>query len=297
MQTAALRAAPPAALAQPVELTATPFFPQTAYHCGPAALATALGAAGLPADPEVLATQVFLPARGGSLQVEMLAGARRGGAVATRLPGRVDALLAEVAAGTPVVLLQNLGLALAPVWHYAVLVGFDLGRGEVVLRSGTTAREFMSLATLEHTWMRAGGWAFVALPPGRWPAGATREAVIEAAVAAERSLPPGAAAQVYRSALARVGDDVTLWIGLGNTRHAGGDLAGAALAFRNAAERHASTPGWINLARTLAQQGDVEGARAAAVRVLAADDPAWREAAQVLGRELGLVAGSGVAGR
>ena len=42
-RSATLRAQPPAELAAPHELRDTPFFPQTAYHCGPAALATALG--------------------------------------------------------------------------------------------------------------------------------------------------------------------------------------------------------------------------------------------------------------
>ena len=59
------------------ELTATPFFPQEAHQCGPASLATALAAAGYPADLGKLGQQVYLPGREGSLQAEMLAGARR----------------------------------------------------------------------------------------------------------------------------------------------------------------------------------------------------------------------------
>jgi tetratricopeptide (TPR) repeat protein len=287
-QTAALRAAPPAALAAPVELTGTPFFPQTDHHCGPAALATVLAAAGLPADPQRLAEQVFLPARQGTLQVEMLAGARRAGAVATRLPATLEALLREVGAGHPVVVLLNLGLSFAPAWHYAVVVGYDLADGSVRLRSGTEPRAQMALRTFEHTWMRAGGWAFVALPPGRWPATATPAAVVEAAVAQERVAVPEVAAAVYRSAIERVGDDATLRIGLGNSLHAAGDLRGAAAAFRAAAEAHGSVPAWINLARTLQSLGDAAGARDAARRALAAGDPAWQSAAQALADALGL---------
>jgi tetratricopeptide (TPR) repeat protein len=288
VQTAALRAAPPAELAAPVELDATPFFPQTAYHCGPAALATVLGAAGRPATPEALGEQVFLPARSGTLQVEMLAGARRAGAVATRLPPRLDAVLREVRAGHPVTVLQNLGLAIAPVWHYAVVVGFDLADGSLVLRSGTERRQVMALRTFEHTWARAGSWAFTALPPGRWPATAERAAVIDAAVGFERVAPPADAATAYRGALERFPDDATLAIGLGNTLHAAGDLPAAAAAFRRAAQASNSVPAWINLARTLQQQGDAVGARAAARAARAADDPAWQAAADALAAELGL---------
>ena len=75
--TAALRSAPPAGLPRRVELGATPFHPQEDYQCGPAALAMALGAAGLATSPEQLARQIFLPGREGTLQIEMLAGARR----------------------------------------------------------------------------------------------------------------------------------------------------------------------------------------------------------------------------
>src|SRR5207342_2614656 len=79
-----------------VELESTPFFPQTDYQCGPAALATVLAAAGRPVAQESLADEIFLPARQGTLQVEMLAGARRHGALACPLPGRIEALMAEV---------------------------------------------------------------------------------------------------------------------------------------------------------------------------------------------------------
>ena len=130
VQTQALRASPPSDLPVRAELEATPFYPQTEYQCGPAALATVLGAAGIAADPGTLAEQVFLPARTGTLQIEMVAGARRQGAVATRIPPTLTAALHEVAAGRPVAVLLNLGLSWYPLWHYAVLIGYDLDSGD-----------------------------------------------------------------------------------------------------------------------------------------------------------------------
>src|SRR6266403_1280816 len=76
-QSRALQSTPPPLLSGAVEMDQSPFFPQEAFQCGPAALATTLNAAGISAMPEDLARQVFLPARRGSLQVEMLAAARR----------------------------------------------------------------------------------------------------------------------------------------------------------------------------------------------------------------------------
>ncbi len=281
-QTRALLQSPPVGMARSAELSDTPFFPQTEYHCGPAALATVLAAAGLGAEPEALGTQVFLPARTGTLQIEMIAGARRQGAVATRLPPSLEALLGEVQAGHPVVVLQNLGLSWAPMWHYAVVVGYDLDAREVVLRSGTTRRAVMALRTFEHTWQRSGAWAFAALPPGQWPHSADERAIVEASVGFERAAPPGQAVAVYRSALRRVPSNLSLMMGLGNSLHAAGDQAAAAEAFRDAAQWHASAPAWINLASTLLELGRASEAMQAAREAVAVSDATWRERAHAV---------------
>ena len=183
-QTPALLAQPPAGLPSRVELADTPFFPDDSHFCGPAALATALSAAGLPTRPEDLVGRIFLPGREGSLQIEMLAGARRSGAVATLIPGTLEAVLRELAAGHPVVVLQNLGLSWAPSWHYAVAVGYDLDAGTMLLRSGPMQRQVLALRTFEHTWKRGGHWAFVTLPPGTLATTASEADTTSALVAA-----------------------------------------------------------------------------------------------------------------
>ncbi|MCE4554905.1 PA2778 family cysteine peptidase [Pelomonas cellulosilytica] len=281
-QTAALLARPPQDLPEQIERRGVPFFPQTRDHCGPAALATALADAGLPADTERLAEAIFLPARGGSLQLEMLAGARRQGGVATRLPPQLQALLREVAAGHAVVVLQNLGLDFLPRWHYAVVVGYDIGRRELVLRSGTTERELLPLRTFEYTWARAGRWAMAVLQPDRLPATATEADAQDAALGFERSAPPAQAALAYRTLLARWPGNLLAGIGLGNALNTAGDAAGARAAFEAVAERHDSAVAWINLARLRLDAGDRAGARAAAERAIRradAAEPRWRDAA------------------
>ena len=60
-------------------------------------------------NPDSLTDEVDIPGRKGSLQVEMLAGARRNGLLAYVLAPELKDVLAEVAAGNPVVVLQNLG--------------------------------------------------------------------------------------------------------------------------------------------------------------------------------------------
>lgn len=281
-QMAALLASPPQDLPPRVERAEVPFFAQTRDHCGPAALATALAHVGLPADPDRLADAVFLPSRAGTLQLEMLGGARRQGAVATQLPREMAALLREVAAGHAVVVLQNLGLDFAPRWHYAVVVGYDLDTRELILRSGTTQREVLPLRTFEYTWARGSRWAIAVLPPDRLPATASEAAAQDAALGFERAAPPARAALAWRTLLARWPDNLLAGIGLGNTLNAAGDAAGARAAFEAVAQRHDSAVAWINLARLRLDTGDRAGAHAAAERAVQraeAAEPAWREAA------------------
>src|ERR1700750_3150622 len=108
-QTYAIKESRPAGLPARVELTQVPFYPQDDYYCGPSSLAMAVSAAGVPVTPEELVDQVYLPGRKGSLQVEMLAAARRRGLIAYELAPKVADLLAELAAGTPAIVLENFG--------------------------------------------------------------------------------------------------------------------------------------------------------------------------------------------
>lgn len=265
--------APPTDLPNRVELAQTPFFPQADYQCGPAALATVLTAAGRPARPEALVDKVFLPGRKGSLQLEMLAGARRHGAVATVIPGTLEALMRETAAGHPVVVLQNLGLSWAPFWHYAVVIGFDLDAGHFLLRSGTTERETLGFRTFEHTWERAGRWAFVALPAGELPVTADEAETVRALVAFERNAAADASVIAYRAGHARWPDNLVLAMGLGNALYSAGDRAAAANAFRDAATRHDSAAAYNNLARVLLELGRRAEAREAATRAVGLGGP------------------------
>ncbi|MDC7691126.1 PA2778 family cysteine peptidase [Vogesella indigofera] len=255
------------------ELVDTPFFPDDSHFCGPAALATSLSAVGLVTTPAQLVGQVFLPGREGTLQIEMLSGARRQGAVAMVIPGTLAALKQEIDAGHPVVVLQNLGLSWAPSWHYAVVVGYDLERGQLLLRSGPMRRQVMTLRTFGHTWQRSQYWAFVALPPGRLPASVTEQDATRALVAFERNAKPATAVTAYRAARQRWPHNTTLAMGLGNALYASGDLLAAAQVFRDTAATHQLAAAYNNLARILLQQGHVAEARQAAEGGLALAGP------------------------
>lgn len=269
----ALLAQPPAALPERVQLASTPFYPQELYQCGPAALATVLVQSGVKTTPEALVPQVYLPDREGSLQAEILAATRRHGLVAYPLAPRLEDLLREVAAGTPVLVLQNLTFSFAPLWHYAVVVGYDLPREEITLRSGVTRDLAMTLSNFDRTWARSTYWAMVALPPDRLPVSVAEDTYIAAAIALERAT-PAAARRAYTTALARWPRNLTAQIGLGNTAYAMKDLAAAETAYRRATWDHpAAADAWNNLAQVLLDLGRKDEALAAAQRAVALGGP------------------------
>jgi len=278
-QTSALLAQSSSRLPPRAELAATPFYAQERYQCGPASLAMSLGAAGIDATPEALKPQVYVPQREGSLQPEMLAAARRNGAVAMTIPPRLDALLAELAADHPVLVLQNLSLPWIPIWHYAVVIGYDLQKDEIILRSGTTERLSMSLSTFDKTWERGARWGMVTLPPGRLPAMATESTVVDALLAFEKSSDATSARKAYESALQRWPHNLALQLGVGNTAYAMGERDVAAAAFRQATLEHPdNAPALINLATVLLELGRVDEARQAAQQAVDLGGP-WRETA------------------
>jgi tetratricopeptide (TPR) repeat protein len=245
-----------------------PFHAQEANFCGPAAMAMALGWSGLSIRPENVVSETYTPGREGTLQHDLIGAARRAGRLAVPL-ANLDQLLTELAAGHPVLVLQNLGLDWYPQWHYAVAVGYDLAAGELVLHSGAEAGRRMSLSTFEATWQRAERWALVVLPPDRLPAGADEPTVLQAAAGLEQAGHPQAAAAAYGAALDRWPGSLAALIGLGNARYAVGQLLGAETAFRTAASLHpGAAPAWNNLAHVLAEQGELDEALAAAKRAV-----------------------------
>lgn len=266
----------PGALPERAELINTPYFAQQMHQCGPASLAMTLGAAGIDVGPEVLEAEVYLPSRQGSLQPEMLAAARRHGALAARVRPSMNALLNEVAQGHPVLVLQNLGLSWLPRWHYAVVIGYDLPAREITLRSGPNPRERMPLSVFEHTWARSGYWGMLALPPGKLPAAIDPEDAASALNALEKQVAPGQMIDAYRAAMARWPNALIWQIGLGNSVYRSGDRAGAEAIFRSALSLWPdSAIALNNLASVLQDQGRLPEALPIAEKAAAIAGP-WQ---------------------
>lgn len=272
-QMAALERQWPARLPDRVLLTTVPFFAQDDHLCGPAALAMVAQAAGKAVTPAELTPQVYLPGRKGALQVEMLAATRRQGLVPYVLEPELSAVLDEVVAGHPVLVLQNLSLPFSPLWHYAVVIGYDRERQEVTLHSGTTERLVMRLSTFEHTWARSDHWAVRVASPTQLPA-TTQAGAWASAVAALERVDARAAYTAWSTGLQRWPGDRIGLLGLGNAAYALGQRERAAQSFETATQAHPDfADAWNNLAQVRLEQGQLAAAREAISRAVALGGP------------------------
>lgn len=270
------------------EVADVPFIPQEDYYCGPAALGMTMAWSGRPVPQEDLVAQVYTSSRRGTLRNDIIAAARRHGRLAVPVT-TLRGLLAEIAAGSPVLVFQNLALDWFPQWHYAVAFGYDLESREIVLHSGLDERHVSDIGTFERTWRRGDGWALVILPPDRLPAGADERSVLQAAVALERVGRLGDAATAYRAIVGRWPANLPAYVGLGNALYGLDDLDGAEQALRQGIGRHAEVAAlWNNLAHVLAAQGRRDEALAAARKAVRLDtdhQEIYRETLRDLSRE------------
>lgn len=249
-----------------------PFFAQEKLQCGPAALAMALNWSGTTLQPSDLTAEVFSPELEGSLQSAMINATRKHGRVAYPISGS-EALLEELSAGNPVIVLVNLSFFWYPKWHYAVVIGYDQQQGEVVLHSGLNAGEVLSSRTFMNIWRRSEYWGLLVLPPDRLPAGGKETKWLAAVAGLEKAGQWQAAAIGYDAALTRW-NSFAAWMGLGNSRYRLNELNGSAEAFRQATLLQPENGmAFNNLAHVLSEQGKQQEALAAARRAVELGGP------------------------
>lgn len=160
--------------------------------------------------------RTLIPAKGGTLQVELVSTARANGLLVYPLEPTFDALLAELGKQHPVIVLVNRGYAWHPLWHYAPVTGYDKEKRTIFLHFSDRPNEAFPISTFAALWERSANWGVVLLPPGHLPASASPKLFLRAAYDLEKTGMRDAAIIAYKSALLRWPKDIDIHFALAN---------------------------------------------------------------------------------
>lgn len=245
-----------------------------------------MGWAGKMVTPDQLAEKMFTPGKEGTFQMDLIGAVRREGFLGIPIKG-FPALFAELKAGHPVLVFENLGLSWFPIWHYAVAIGYDLPTRKIVLHSDSDANKKVDLHRFERDWEGTEYWAAVVLPPQKLSASADEVDHLEAASALERVNKNQEAEIAYQTIRTRWPKSLGALVGLGNLRFSRGDARGAVEILRQAAVLYPQKAEvWHNLAVAYAGLPNPKQARRSAKKAVdlasATDIPFFRQSLKTL---------------
>ena len=241
-----------------------PFFPQIEDQCGPSSLATILVTQGIDITPQALKGKIYIPGKEGTVTTEIIARSRQFGLLTYVLEPELGDILTEVNASHPVLVMQNLGLDWLPRWHFSVVMGYDLNKQTIILRSGYDYRHEIGLGLFMKTWQRANSWAIVATSPDKLPATAAPIKTVKAAVELEQVGQIQSASTTYKTVLKRWSNNSTALFGAGNTSYALADYSDAEYYFlQYVAQEPFAAEGWNNLAYSLIELNCTDQAKKA----------------------------------
>jgi len=218
---------PPEALASGV-----PFHPQAGFRCGPAAMASMLGWSGIAVAPEALEGRFYGDSPDPRTRLEETAATY--GRLAYPVAG-TEQMLTELAAGHPVLILENLGVASQPLWNCTVAVGYQDGGAIVLVNSGAQSARPKPRRLLERLWAETDDWGLVVLRPGEMPATASEAGMVAASRGLAQAGRTWEAVLAFDAVLSQWPNDADALMGLGAGLYLLGDARGAADAYRSAA--------------------------------------------------------------
>lgn len=141
-----------------------PFFRQTEYACGPAALASVLAYHQRAADLAELTGLLVHPKLQGTLPMDVERVAKDRGLRTATAHGDKELLRSSLKKDLPVICLLDLGFGVLKQPHYVVLTGYDDGNRLYIMHDGATRDRTMSYEEFETSWARGGRWMLVTEP-------------------------------------------------------------------------------------------------------------------------------------
>jgi hypothetical protein len=181
---------------------------------------------------EELDKRTLIPAKGGTLQVELIAAARANGLLVYPLEPDFDLLFMELKANHPVIVLVNRGLSWYELWHYAPVTGYNMESQTVLMHFGEKPNEAVPIETFAAIWKRSGNWGVVLLPPDKLSASATPKKYLQSAYDLEKTGMVNEAIIAYKSALNRWPQDIPILFALGNAYYRANQISRAEERYR-----------------------------------------------------------------
>jgi len=269
-----------------VELETVPFYEQSGFQGGPAALAIMINYHGKDATLEQLIPQIYVQELESSSFKEMLAAANFYDLLAIEQDKKLESIVREIAQGNPVLVKQDLGFDNYPLLHYAVVVGYDLMSQTLFLRSGEVKRLELSFVDFEKSWGRAGYVSVLIVPPTQIPATVTEEDYTRAVISLAFRASARVSIKAYQYGLRRWPYNYQLQMGLGRASFNFHNYALAETAYSKAIEvQQESTDAWNMLAYSLLKQNKVKPALVAinqAIRLSPDDDSLKKRRLEIL---------------
>ena len=176
--------------------------------------------------------RTLIPAKGGTLQVELVATARANGLLVYPLNPTFDALFSELGKQHPVIVLVNRGYSWYPLWHYAPVTGYDEENQTILMHFSDRPNEALPITTFSALWKRSGNWGVVLLPPGHLPASASSKTFLRSAYELEKTGMMDDAIIAYQSALLRWPEDIDILFALANAYYHSHQLTDAEQSYR-----------------------------------------------------------------
>jgi tetratricopeptide (TPR) repeat protein len=182
--------------------------------------------------------------------------ARRQGRLIYPIAPQLEAVLASLEQGYPVLVMQNRGLRIFPLKRFAVVVGADRAQEKFLLRMGVEERLEIPFEVFERNWARADYWGMLVLDPSTVPDSLDPRMVVRELALLEHEGALAEAQQGFNEAVLNWPEQKPAWLGLASTSMRLGQLERAEATLRELVRR---APGYgaglNNLADLLLKTG------------------------------------------
>ena len=136
-----------------------PFYPQSAYQCGPASLAGVLNYWGIKVTPEEIAGEIYSNSARGTLNIDMVLYVQRKGLKAIQYEGNIQDIRKNIDSGYPIIVFIDQGFSFYQANHFMVVIGYN--EDGVIVNSGKDREEFISEEDFLHSWKKTKFWTLL----------------------------------------------------------------------------------------------------------------------------------------